>query len=143
MTETGGRCWKQTIFHPFCHASNFARGEALQTLVSSPEYDGGHYGSAPYVEAVVTVNREEKQITVLAVNRSLTEDAQLQLKIEGFSGLEKIRHLVLSHEDMKAINTADQPEEVSPVELPCEGETVLPKHSWNTMIFRYDEEELL
>ena len=143
MTETGGRCWKQTIFHPFCHASNFARGEALQTLVTSPEYDGGQYGATPYVEAVVTVNRKEKQITVLAVNRSLEEDAQLDLRIGGFVGLKKLRHLVLTHEDMKATNTADAPDRVSPVELPRTEETVLPKHSWNTLIFRYDGEEEL
>ena len=140
MTQTGGGCWKQTIFHPFSQASRYARGEALQTQLRCPSYDGGRYGLTPCVEAVVTVNREQQQITLLAVNRSLEEDAQLELRLQGFEGLQKIRHLVLSHEDMKACNTQEAPDRVVPAELPLTEETVLPKHSWNTVLFRYEQE---
>ena len=30
MTETGGPAWRQTIFHPFAHISNFGRGRVLR-----------------------------------------------------------------------------------------------------------------
>jgi len=91
----------------------------------------------------VTVDRETGRITLLAVNRSLTEDVQLQLQIQGFTGLRKERHLVLTHEDMKACNTVDAPNTVVPQELPSRADTVLPKHSWNMICFRYDQEETL
>jgi alpha-N-arabinofuranosidase len=143
MTRTGGGVWAQTTFYPFCHASNYARGEVLQTQVRCPQYDGGRYGQPPYVEAVVTVDREKQQITVLAVNRSLTEDADLELTIRGFSGLRKLGHTVLAHEDMKICNTEQNPEAVTPKDLPWSQETLLPKHSWNLIRFCYDEEESL
>ncbi len=40
MTETGGRAWAQTIFHPFRDASRFGRGTALNCRIDCPSYDG-------------------------------------------------------------------------------------------------------
>lgn len=137
MTENGGRAWAQTIFYPFCHASTYARGEVLNTKVDVETYDAGAYGQSPYVESVVTVNQETREITVLAVNRSLTEDIEADMQIGGYGKLEKIEHIVLTCDDLKAVNTADAPDTVVPQSLPCTEETVLPKHSWNVVRFRF------
>ncbi len=131
MTETGGRAWAQTIFHPFRDASRFARGTALDCRLDCPSYDGGAYGETPAVEAAAVVSGNE--LTVLAVNRSLTEDGELTLDLRGFGTPELVEHRQLWHEDLKAVNTADQPENVAP--SAGDGRT-LRRHSWNVLRYR-------
>ena len=135
MTETGGRAWAQTIFHPFRDASRFARGTALNCRLDCPSYDGGAYGETPTVEAAAVVSGDE--LTVLAVNRSLTEDGELALDLRGFGTPELIEHRQLWHEDLKAVNTADAPENVTP--SAGDGHT-LRRHSWNVLRYRLKEE---
>ena len=134
MTETGGRAWAQTIFHPFRDASRFARGTALDCRIDCPTYDGGAYGKTPSVEAVAVVGGGE--LTVLAVNRSLTEDGELNLDLRGFGRPELIEHRQLWHEDLKAVNTADEPENVAP--SAGDGRT-LRRHSWNVLRYKLGE----
>ena len=43
MTETGGPAWRQTIFHPFAHMSNFGRGRVLRAQVEAPTYAASYY----------------------------------------------------------------------------------------------------
>ena len=131
MTENGGRAWAQTIFYPFMHASAHGRGVSLQTQVECPDYDAGKYGRTPYVEAIAVACGEE--ITVFAVNRSLTEEMELDIQIGGYGELKKRSHTVLTCGDLKAVNTADAPDTVTPRELPPEEKTVLPRHSWNVI----------
>ena len=131
MTETGGRAWAQTIFHPFRDASRFARGTALDCRLDCPSYDGGAYGETPAVEAAAVVSGNE--LTVLAVNRSLTEDGELTLDLRGFGTPELVEHRQLWHEDLKAVNTADQPENVAP--SAGDGHT-LRRHSWYVLRYR-------
>jgi alpha-N-arabinofuranosidase len=131
MTETGGRAWAQTIFHPFRDASRFARGTALNCRLDCPTYDGGAYGETPTVEAAAVVNGDE--LTVLAVNRSLTEDGELALDLRGFGTTELIEHRQLWHEDLKAVNTADAPDAVAPSQ--GDGKSLRP-HSWNVLRYR-------
>ncbi len=131
MTETGGRAWAQTIFHPFRDACRFGRGTALNCRLECPSYDGGVYGETPCVEAVAVVGSGE--LTVLAVNRSLTEDGELSLDLRGFGKPELLEHRQLWHEDLKAVNTADQPENVAP--SAGDGRT-LRRHSWNVLRYK-------
>ncbi len=131
MTETGGRAWAQTIYHPFRDASRYARGTALNCRVDCPTYDGGTYGETPTVEAVAVTCGDE--LTVLAVNRSLTEDGELSLDLRGFGAPELVEHRQLWHEDLKAVNTADKPENVAP--SAGDGRT-LRRHSWNVLRYK-------
>ena len=137
MTETGGRCWAQTIYYPFMHASGYARGTALRTNVDCSTYDAGRYGQMPYVESIVTADEEKREITVLAVNRSLSEDIEADIDLSGFGKPVLIRHLVLENDDLKAVNTADAPETVVPAEKDTEGPVVFGKHSWNVLVYSY------
>src|SRR5205823_13950343 len=43
MTETGGRAWRQTIFHPFAQMSRFGRGRVLRAIVDSPCYPAPYH----------------------------------------------------------------------------------------------------
>ncbi len=133
MTENGGSCWAQTIFWPFLQASAHARGRALQTRVDCPAYPAGKYGDMPTVEAIALENGTE--LTILAVNRSLNEDAELELDLQGYGKLSLLEHSQLYHEDLKAVNTAAQPEQVKPEA--GDGKT-LRRHSWNLLRYKYE-----
>ena len=130
MTEGEG-CWLQTIFYPFMHASVYGRGKAVSTAVECGTYDGGGLKNVPYVTAAAVEN-EDGGITVFAVNRSLEEDAELD--IAGFEGLKPVSHTVLSCDDMKAVNSLRNPDNVAPAELPADS-AALPAHSWNVLRF--------
>ncbi len=136
MTENGGRAWAQTIFYPFLDASANGRGVSLRTAVECGSYDAGKYGETPYLESIAVANEEAREIVVFAVNRSLTEDMELDIQVTGYGDLKKLQHRVLFCEDLKAVNTAGAPDTVAPAELPLTETTVLPKHSWNMIRFR-------
>ncbi len=137
MTETGGRAWAQTIFYPFLHASTYGRGTTLRTNTDCDTYTAGRYGATPYVESVAIANEEAGEIVVFAVNRSLEEDISLEVEISGYGPLEKRSHTVLVCDDLKAVNTADDPNRVIPRELPLTEQTILPKASWNVIRCKY------
>ena len=137
MTENGGRCWAQTIYYPMLHACSYASGKTLRSSVSCEEYDAGRYGTVPYLESVVTVDEEKRQITVLAVNRSLDEDMDLTIELSGYGKPVKTEHIALRCPDLKAVNSADRPDAVLPEIVPPAEKTVLSKHSWNVIRFGY------
>ena len=110
---------------------NDSRGTALNCRVETPTYDGGVYGPTPCVEAICLHRGDE--LTVLAVNRSLTEDGELTLDLRGFGTPELTEHRQLWHEDLKAVNTAGEPENVAP--SAGDGRT-LRRHSWNVLRYR-------
>ncbi len=140
MTETGGRCWAQTIFYPMLHASRHARGTSLRAGVECPELAAGKYGSVPALEAAVSFDEGKGEVTVLAVNRSLSEDMELEFELSGCGEVTLFEHTVMYCDDLKAVNTADTPDTVKPASLPAVGGApVLPKHSWNVLRYKRTE----
>lgn len=137
MTENGGPAWAQTIFYPFLHASTYGRGYALNTVCECDTYAAGNKSAIPYVESIAVLSENEKELTVFAVNRSLTEEEELEVDLTGLDGFRQAEHIVLSHDDMKAVNTKEDPNQVVPVTVPvADGNVVkLPAHSWN--VIRY------
>ena len=112
MTENGGACWKQTIYYPFAHASRYGRGTVLQTEINAPDYETEDYGSVSLVDGVAV--REEQGITIFAVNRDQEDDLNFECRINNVSQIEVQEHLVLEHEDIKARNTKEKPDNVTP-----------------------------
>lgn len=141
MTENGGTAWAQTIFYPFMHASNYGRGVALTPVVHCDNYTTKSKKEVPYVEAIGILNEEEHELTIFAVNRSLEEDIELRIDLSDFKSASFLEHLVLEHEDLKAVNTARNPENVKPHSDGAtkvdtnEAMSVLNKHSWNVIRF--------
>ncbi|WP_206831287.1 alpha-N-arabinofuranosidase [Alicyclobacillus fructus] len=113
MTENGGPSWRQTIFYPFAHASNYARGTVLYAPVESPKYDSKDFTDVPYLEAVPVWNEAAGEVVLLAVNRA-AEPLVLDVDLRGFPNAQSQEHIVLTHPDMKAVNTKDRPSEVVP-----------------------------
>ena len=114
MTQNNGPAWRQTIFWPFLHASHFGRGRVLRCEVTCPSYDAGEISEVPYLEAVTTWDEGKGTATIFAVNRSLTEKMELVANLGGLEGYAIKEHIVLTHPDNKAINTAAAPDTVVP-----------------------------
>ncbi len=141
MTRNGGGCWAQTIYYPFMQASAYGRGTALNAIVSSPKYDCKEYTDVPVLDAAAVLH-DDGSVTVFAVNRDLTEDVLLDLDLRSFGTLKLKEHLVLHHDDVKAVNTEENPDNVKPVSVPVvesteEGRILvkLQALSWNVLRF--------
>ena len=140
MTRNGGGVWSQTIFYPFMHASKYGRGTSLKALVNSPTYACQDYDEVPYIDATATMG-EDGSVTVFCVNRDMEEDFELELDMRSFGDLKLSRHIVLHHDDVNAINTEENPDNVAPCEGPggtLDGEKAIikiPALSWNVIRF--------
>ena len=136
MTENGGKAWAQTIFWPFMYASCYGNGTTLKSLVTCDKFSTEKHKDVPYIESSVVYNEKENELVVYAVNRSLTDDVEINVVAEGFEGFKLVEHVELYNDDLKAVNEKDN-ERVAPANVPVtEGDTVtVKKHSWN--MFRY------
>ncbi|MBD9698643.1 alpha-N-arabinofuranosidase [Flavimobilis sp. GY10621] len=115
MTEPGGRSWRQTIFHPFALTSRFAAGEVLRIAIDSPREDTARFGEVPVLDAVATHDAETGDVTIFAVNRSVTSSVRLDADLRGFPGLRLVEAQTLSNPDHTWAATADDADSVVPV----------------------------
>jgi len=139
MTENGGKAWRQSIYYPYMHASIYGRGTALQPVISSPIYETKNHVEVPVLEAAVVVNEEKEEVTLFAVNKDLTDALQLEIDMRSFKNYRIIDHIILEHDDVKAVNTAQNPDNVKPHSggnASIDNGIVkasLPKLSWNVI----------
>ena len=140
MTRDGGGCWAQTIFYPFMHASRFGRGTALRALVDTPVYDCTDYEGVPVIDATATL-ADDGSVTVFCVNRDMTEECLLNIDLRAFGSLRLDEHILLHHDDVKAVNTEENPDCVAPTAGPGgkldggKAELRIPALSWNVIRF--------
>jgi len=141
MTEENGDCWAQTIFYPFMHVSNLGRGVSLRTLVDSPVYDCADYENVPYICSAATMDEESENVTIFCVNRHMNEDFVLNIDMRAFGKMQMESHIMLKHDDVKAVNTKDNPFNVVPSIGPgCVMDNdvtavKVPALSWNVLRF--------
>jgi len=150
MTQTGGPAWRQTIFWPFAQCSRYGRGRVLRAEIDSPSYEARYFDprgaidqyypvTAPYLKLAAVQTNDG--ITLFAINRGLDEAMPLEVVLSGFGSLTLLDANVLRHDDLTAVNTAEDPDRVAP--LPLGGVTVsgdrvavtLPAASWSVMRF--------
>jgi len=138
MTSDTG-AWRQTIFYPYMHASTLGNGVVLNTLVQSPIYESRTFGDTPFIDAVLIFNEEKDQLVLLAVNKNLEEGIEITCDMRQFPDYYVCEHSVLTHDELKATNTEQNPECVVPT---LTGDatlmagsfvTVLNRQSWNVI----------
>ena len=140
MTRKGGGCWAQTIFYPYLHVSRYGRGTALKAIVDTPVYDCSDYQGVPMIDATATLG-DDGSVTVFCVNRDMKEDYCLNLDLRSFGDLRLAEHIMLHHDDVKAVNTEENPGNVMPAAGPGgsidggKAEIKLPALSWNVIRF--------
>ena len=143
MTETGGRAWRQTIFHPFAQAARFARGEVLRAKVETETFAAAGREDLPCLLGSVTFDPASGRTTVLALNRHATDELALEVELRGFrNGFAVEAASELHHDHLKATNRVDAPDEVAPADL--EGAVLdggklrakLKPLSWNVIVLK-------
>ncbi len=140
MTRNGGGCWAQTIYYPFMHASKYGRGTALKAIIDSPKYDCKDYEDVPIIDAMATLG-DDGSLTLFCVNRDLNEECVLDLDLRSFADLKIVEHIVMHHDDVNAVNTEENPDNVVPVTVPVnkpvdkKAEIKLSPLSWNVIRF--------
>ena len=133
MTEKNGRVWKQTIFYPFYYASKYGKGIALDVTPECDTYKTESYEKVPYVDASAVYNEEKGEVTVFAVNRSLTDENELNVLLEN---AELIEHIVVTGENVNVVNSVDE-EKVKPTKgSTTNGKSILPAKSYNVIRYR-------
>ena len=139
MTRTGGGAWRQTIYYPFLHASKYGRGYVLNVVSQSPVYETSDFSDVPVLESTAVVNEENDELTIFAVNRDQEDVLELECDLRSFPNYEVVEHIVMVHEDVKAVNTEDNPNNVVPHnngDASVKGNKLvsyLPKLSWNVI----------
>ena len=140
MTRNGGGCWAQTIYYPFMHASKYGRGTALQALVKSPVYDCSDYENVPFIDAAAVLD-DDGNVNLFCVNRDMQEDYELSVDLRSFGDLKLNEHILLHHDDVKAVNTEKEPMNVIPGTGPGgiiddgKASIEIPALSWNVLRF--------
>ena len=85
------------------------------------------------VDAVAVISEDGNTVSLFATNRKLGEDAELELS--GFEGFKLVSHISMEGDDLKAGNSMETPDNVTPVTHEV-GETVTLKGgSWNYLKF--------
>ncbi len=147
MTRNGGGCWAQTIYWPFLHASRYGRGVSLNAIVDTPVYDCADYDNVPYIDAAAVMNPEDESVTVFCVNKDMSEDFELEIDLRSFekadsgANLRLAEHIMLHHDDVKAVNTEQASDTVTPCAGPGGSITGgkacirIPALSWNVLRF--------
>ena len=138
MTVPGGHAWKQTIFYPYLHASNYGRGTALQTLVDAPKYDSKDFTDVPVLDAVAVISCNGKELTIFAVNKG-DEELDISCCLRDFPGSSVTEHIIMANEDLDAGNTPQNPDLITPLHSDrheLKDNTLLakaPAYSWNVI----------
>jgi len=139
LTKDGGPAWRQTIYYPLQHGAQFGRGIALNVNIDSPFYEDKEFDTVPYLEAVATLDQENESLAIFAVNRDLNEPLALEGDARAFRGYRVLEHITLTHPDLKAINTLENPNNVAPQsngDAQVEDRNLyatLPPASWNVI----------
>ncbi len=114
MTEDGGPAWRQTIYYPLYFASKYGRGSALRLVTDGPTYDSDEADDVPYLDISAVHDELSKMVTLFAVNRHPDSSLDLDTRLEGFAGARVVEQHEMVHSDLRAVNTAAQPNAVVP-----------------------------
>lgn len=142
MTETGGPAWRQTTYWPFLLASMFGRGTALQLAVDVPTYETEIAGDVPYLDIAGVRDEAAGTVTFFAVNRHPTRELVTRVALQGFGAPRVIDHQVMTHPDLRAVNTMERPDLIAPRDgtgaVVEDGaiRLALPPHSWQMIRVR-------
>ena len=94
----------------------------------------------PYIDSAAVLH-DDGSVTVFCVNRDIKEDYELSIDLRSFGDLKFAEHILLHHDDVKAVNTENAPDNVIPTDGPGgkidggKAEIRIPALSWNVIRF--------
>jgi alpha-N-arabinofuranosidase len=111
MTNTNGM-FRQTIYYPYAWALQYAKGDVLNVMVQSPTYEVAHMDPVPYLDATATLDKKSGQTSLFILNRDLAKARQVEIVWEDSAPTRVLNSLVLTGDDLKAVNSFDAPQKV-------------------------------
>lgn len=131
--------FKQTIFHPFLHASNYGYGKVLETKIESPTYEVEEFGMVPLIDGVV-IDNEDGYLSILVVNRSLNESADITLDIGGYEEYKVIEHIEYASSDPYSMNSFEYEHKPEKKEITHGmNKCKIDRFSWNVIRMKKEE----
>lgn len=115
IMTNGNGLFQQTIFHPYNWALQYARGSVLDMLVEGGStYEAAGMGQVPHLDITGLFHPESGKITLFVLNRDLSKSHQIEMNWQGDSAAHLLTALVLTGDDLKAVNSFDAPNRVAP-----------------------------
>ena len=135
---------RQTIYYPYAWSLKYASGRVLDLQVASDTYeiragnlqaDFARDDLVPFIDVVITHDRQRNEAAVFMLNRDLDGERELVLDWRDPTPTRVLACETLTGRDLKAINTFDAPNRVTPQSLdaPRPGRSMtfkLPKASY-------------
>ena len=114
--ERGGKAWATSIYYPYQFASLYGRGTALRVSVDAPTYNCQAADDVSYLDVAGVLSKSGDMVTLFVLNRHLSEAAELAVDLTGFGNARLAEHFIIGGEggDVRAANTADNPERIKP-----------------------------
>jgi alpha-N-arabinofuranosidase len=106
MTNATG-LFRQTIYHPYNWALQYARGRVLNLMIESPTYVVPGMEGVGYIDAAATVNPEDGRTALFILNRDLSSARQVEVVWEDTPRTRVAVSQVLTGNDLKAVNGFD------------------------------------
>jgi alpha-N-arabinofuranosidase len=143
---------RHTIFYPYAWALKYAHGRALSVAPEGPSYQvaslgqpiesGGlsipGFGDVQYLDVVVVHDEEKSTVTLLAMNRDLQNEQELEINWHDLTPSKVLAFETITGPDLKAGNTLADPKRVTPqtLENPAVGSRMtvkLPARSYSVL----------
>ncbi|MDQ1531911.1 MAG: alpha-L-arabinofuranosidase [Microbacteriaceae bacterium] len=122
---------KRTTFHVLSMYANLLQDEVLDASVWSRSMNAGAT-DVPLVDAIATVGSASGRMSLALVNKSPSDEAVCEIRIDGVPVQGRIAATVLTSDGPDAYNDVDAPDAVRPREIEIgsgDGSVVLPPHS--------------
>jgi len=113
MTNSNGLL-RQTIYYPYSWALQLARGSVLNLQVDSPGYEVSGMGQVPYLDVAGTVSSDDGKMSLFVLNRDLSKPHAIEVNWQDKAPSRALSAVLLTGDDLKASNSFDAPQRVSP-----------------------------
>ena len=116
MTNPNG-LFRQTIYYPYKWALEMGRGAVLNLNTESPSYEVSGIGEVPYLDVTGTFSKENGNVALFILNRDLAKSHEIDVLWQDKSPARVISLAVLTGADLKAFNSFETPQRVTPQEF--------------------------
>lgn len=113
LTKNEGGLLLNTIWYPFYNFCKYTRGDVLKTFTTEDHTFDSRFGKSSYLSYAIGANDEELFIQIVNYDK---EDANVELKLDGFKQLSLISHQEMHDDDLNSRNTFENPNRVLPKE---------------------------
>ena len=108
---------RQTIYYPYAWALRYARGNALNLVVESEDYEVPGMGRVKYIDVGGTFDPENGSTTLFILNRDLVKAREVEVVWRESAPARVGECQVMTGSDLKAYNSVEAPKRVVPQPL--------------------------